>query len=158
MKFKLTLITLTGALLFSITGVKAQTTTFTPSHLKAAERMLIASGIETNLQKMFGTLIETQAQRLPIDKRTAFKNAMNKFINKYVTFDDVKKAFIPIYAEEYSEAELNQIADFLSSPAGIKMTEKQAIMFQKGGAWGQKIFTDHQAELEQMMKDEMAKK
>ncbi|MDN3581780.1 DUF2059 domain-containing protein [Mucilaginibacter flavus] len=158
MKFKTILIALVGVLLFSAAKVNAQTTTFTPSHLKAAERMIVASQIESNLQKMFTALIETQSQQLPIDKRAPFKSAMNKFIAKYVTFEDVKKAFIPIYAETYSEQELNQIADFLSSPAGIKMTSRQTELFQKGGAWGQKVFTDHQAELEQMMKDEMAKK
>ncbi len=65
---------------------------------------------------------------------------------------------MPIYASEFSEDELNKIADFLSSPAGKALTAKQSELFQKGAAWGMQLVKDHQLELEQMMKDATAKK
>ena len=154
---KLNLITLIALLVLSTTCLRAQTAApaFTASHLKAAERMLIASGIQTNLQKLFTTIIETQSERLPEEKRTVFINAMNKFLGKYASWANLKTAFEPLYATEFSEDELNQISGFLTSPAGKKMVEKQPNLFKKGGEWGQKIFQEHQEELEQMMKDEM---
>jgi hypothetical protein len=161
MKFKPTLIALTAILLFSMAVVKAQTapaTSFTQSHLKAAERVLESSGLESNLQKTFTSVIDVKAQTLPTEKRAGFSRAMHKFINKYITFEEMKKAFVPIYASEFTETELNQIADFLSSPAGRKMTEKQSVLFKNGADWGQKIVMDHQADLEKMMKDEMGEK
>jgi hypothetical protein len=155
MKLKLNLITLIALLILSTTCLRAQTAApaFTASHMKAAERMLIASGIQTNLQKLFTTIIETQSKRLPEEKRTAFTNVMNKFLGKYASWENLKTAFEPIYATEFSEDELNQISDFLTSSAGKKMVEKQPNLFKKGSEWGQKIFQEHQEELEQMMKD-----
>jgi hypothetical protein len=158
MNFKLTLITFAGVLLFGTAKVNAQTTTFTPSHLKAAERLIIASGLERNIQRTFTTMIEMKSQSLPIDKREGFGRGMHRFIDKYITFEDLKKAFEPIYASEYTEEELNQIADFLSTPAGIKMTERQPELFKKSATWGQNLVLEHQADLEQIMKEEFAKK
>ena len=123
---------LISILTLCFTSTHAQTTPeLTPSHLHAAERMVEASGMLQNMQKVFPTIIENQATRLPEDKRAAFSAVMQKFFDKYITSDELKKAFIPIYASAYTEDELNQIADFLSSPAGKAMTEKQPELVAK---------------------------
>jgi len=159
MKFKLTLITITGVFLLSSFNLKAQNNTndFTPSHLKAAERVLIASGLQGNIQKMFGQIFALESKQLPEKKRAAYTVVMNKFVDKYANWEQIKAAFVPIYASEFTEDELNQIADFLSSPAGQAMTSKQVILMQKGAEWGMQLAKDHQLELEQMMKDAMPK-
>ena len=125
----------------------------TPSHLYAAERMVEASGMLQNMQKVFPTIIKSQAAQLPEDKRAAFVVVMQNFFDKYITIDAVKKAFIPIYASAYSEDELNQIADFLSSPAGKAMQEKQPELLTKSMQWGQSIALEHKEELQQMLKE-----
>jgi hypothetical protein len=160
MKTNLILITVIGMLFLNINNVKAQidTTKITPSHMQAAERMIQASGLEENTRKMFDQIIIVQSRQLPENKRAAFKDVMNRFINEYVSGEKLKKAFMPIYASEFSEDELNKIADFLSSPAGKTLTAKQPELFQKGAAWGMQLVKDHQLELEQMMKDAMPAK
>jgi hypothetical protein len=156
MKLKPSLITLTFFLFLFASNVKAQTPApgFSESHLKAAERMLIASGLQDNFHKLFSSIIETQSKQLPENKRMPFTKVMNKFLDKYVSWDILKAAFEPIYANEFTEDELNQIATFLSSPAGKKMTAAQADLYKKGGEWGQNIFREHNQELEEMMKAE----
>ncbi len=146
---------LSACILFlCFTNIKAQTTTnsFTPSHLKAAERMLDASGMLGHMQQLFAGVIQNQANTLPEDKRAVFIKVMQQFFAKYVTDDEIKKAFIPIYASEYSEDELNKISDFLLTPAGKAMTDKQPDLMNKGMAWGQNLGMAHKAELEDMMK------
>ena len=154
MKLKLTFITIT-VLLLSIIHTKAQnnTVTYTQSHLQAAERVVKVSGLEDNMAKMFDQVMDVQSNQLPEGQRDAFKQVMKKFLDKYVNPTEIRKAFIPIYASEFTEQELNEIADFLSTPTGKDMTSKQSDLFQKGGAWGMQVVQAHQAELEQMLKD-----
>jgi hypothetical protein len=154
MKIKLSIVLFISMITLCFTTAKAQTsaTEFTPAHLHAAERMLEASGVLGNMQKMFASVIQNQALQVPEDKRAAFTDVMKKFFAKYVTDEEIKKDFIPIYATEFSEQELNQIADFLLSPAGKAMTAKQPELMSKGMLWGQKIGEDHKQELEDMMK------
>lgn len=156
MKFKLFLIVLAGSVFLNVNNLKAQTDA-KPSEasLQAAARVVEVSGLKENMTKMFGQIIAMQAGRLPENQRAAFTVAMNKFLDKYVSWDQLRSAFIPIYASSYTEDELNKIADFLASPAGKAMTSKQPELMQKGAAWGVKVVQDHQAELEQMMKEAM---
>ena len=122
MKIKLSMLLLCSMVAFCFSNAKAQTATFTQGQLHAAERVIDASGISDNLHKVFATVIQSRAQQLPEDKRATFTDVMTRFFQKYVNADEVKKAFVPIYAAAFSETELNQIADFLSSPAGKAMT------------------------------------
>lgn len=161
MKIKVHAVLIFSILTFCLTTVKAQTTgtaEFTPAHLHAAERMIEASDILGRLQKTFAVVIQNQSQQLPEDKRQAYVTAMNKFIAKYITPEEVKKVYTTIYASEFTEDELNSIADFLFTPAGKAMTEKQPELLNKGMQWGQNIALAHKDELETMMKDAMAKK
>src|ERR1700761_5735729 len=82
---------------------------FTPSQLKAAERLFNASRVLENLQKAFANVMQVQAQQIPEDKRAVFISVMQKFCTKYFTDDVLKKGMVPIYASLYSEVELNQI-------------------------------------------------
>jgi hypothetical protein len=154
MKFKLTIAASIGFLLFCSMFVKGQATTnFTQSQLNAAERVVVASGLKESMKKMFDQVVVMQSKQLPEDQRDAFASAMNKFLDKYVGWEQLKAAFIPIYASEFTEDELNKIADFMETPAGKAMMDKQSELFQKGSAWGMKTVQDHSGELEQMMKD-----
>jgi len=120
--------------------------------------MLDASGMLGHMQQLFAGVIQNQANTLPEDKRAVFIKVMQQFFAKYVTDDEIKKAFIPIYASEYSEDELNKISDFLLTPAGKAMTDKQPDLMNKGMAWGQNLGMAHKAELEDMMKQALGSK
>jgi len=155
MKTKTRLLLLTAFLTICFTRVKAQTpqTKFTPEHLHAAERVIDASDVVDNIKKLYEAVIEKQAARVPEEKRAAFIDVMHKFFGKYGTDEQIKKVFIPVYAADFSEDELNQIADFLSTPAGKAMLQKQPDLVNKRLAWGQKISEDHKAELQGMLQE-----
>jgi hypothetical protein len=139
--------------------VYAQTTAnYPPEQLKAAERLLQAADVGNTLQKSFASVIQTQAQQVPEDKRAAFIDVMNKFFAKYITMEAVTQGLVPIYASEYSTDELNKIADFLSTPAGKAMTEKEPDLMAKSMKWGQDAVQAHKDELEAMMKDAFGEK
>lgn len=169
MKIKFALILLVSVFALSIKNLKAQagpptvanlqqSQNFTPAQLRAAERLFDTSGLMNNIQKLIANFIQTQAQQIPADKRTACINVMQKFFTKYLAKDSLKKVFVPLYAAAYSETELNQIADFLSSPAGQVMTAKQPELIKQGMLWGQQMAQEHTAELQAMIKEAMGEK
>ena len=155
MKFNLTFFALVGIILLSITSLKAQTTpdSLTPSHLKAAEQFLIATGINGQFEGIIGNIINTSSARIPEAQRGEFVNVMKRFMGKYYSWDILKNDLAKIYAAEFTEDELNQLTTFYNSPLGKKVGSKTPLLLQKGMALGQQTLASHNPELEQMMKD-----
>jgi len=155
MKTKVKLILITTFLIICFNKVNAQTpeTHFTPEHLHAAERVIDAIDLVQNVQKIYEAVIAKQAAQVSEEKRAAFVDVMHKFFGKYGTDEQIRKIFIPIYAADFSEDELNQIADFLSTPAGKAMLQKDPELANKRLSWGQKISEEHKSELQKMLQE-----
>jgi hypothetical protein len=160
MNFKLTLIALISTLLLSTANSNAQTTSvnFSASQLKAAEQLLIATGINNQFGGIVDNMISTSSAQIPEAQRGEFVGVMKHFMAKYYSWDVLKTEFAKIYAAEYTEDELNQLTAFYNSPLGKKLGAKTPVLMQKGMALGQKTIADHRPELEQMMQDAFAKK
>ncbi|WP_162997072.1 DUF2059 domain-containing protein [Mucilaginibacter kameinonensis] len=160
MNLKLKLIAFAGVILFFSSSLKAQTTeqTLTPTHLAAAQQMLLALGID----KQFGTIVTNQidalANQAPEDKRAGFKKVMKTFMDKYFTWDLLKDKMMAIYANEFTEDELKQITTFYNSPVGQKVGQKLPSLMQKGMMVGQEAVEAHKEELQQMIQEEFAQK
>ncbi|WPU94985.1 DUF2059 domain-containing protein [Mucilaginibacter sabulilitoris] len=152
---KLNRIILIALFLFSVAGLKAQTTapTFTPSHLKAAEQYLVATGINAQFGDITLNMINSSSAQMPEEHRASYVKVMQAFMAKYYTWDVLKDNFAKIYAAEFTEDELKQLTVFYNSPIGKKVSLKTPLLMQKGMAMGQQVVTDHRPELEQMMKD-----
>jgi uncharacterized protein len=155
MKFKPTLITLISILVLGFAQVKAQTNTgtFTASHLQAAERFLISTGINNQFGAITDNIVQAFGGQMPENNRTAFIDVMQKFMHKYYTWENLKGDMSKIYAAEFSEDELVQMTTFFNTPVGKKYSAKMIILTQKGMALGEQVVKDHQSELEQMIKD-----
>lgn len=134
-------------------AVKAQTPAITPSHLKAAENLLVASGAGMQLKQNTSAMIQQASANVPEDKKAKFIEIMNSFINKYMNWELLKDQMAAMYAQEFTEKELKDLTVFYQSPLGIKLNQKQPVLFQKGAALGQQAVQSHQAELQQMMQE-----
>ena len=150
MRLKFTLV-----LLLFCAGVKAQTsiTAITPSHLKAAEDMLTASGAGDQMRANMDAMIKAAAENAPEDKRTKFTEVMRSFMSKYLDWEILKDQLEAIYAQEFTEKELKELTVFYLSPLGKKLNQKQPALILKGAAIGQQAVQAHQIELQQMMQD-----
>jgi len=147
MKYKLLVIAL-----LCCGAVKGQTaTTITPKHLKAAEDVLIASGAGAQLKENMSAMIAQASANVPADKKPKFIEIMNTFMGKYMNWDLMKDQMAAIYAQEFTEKELKDLAVFYRSPLGIKLNQKQPTLFQKSAQLGQQAVQSHQTELQQMM-------
>ena len=150
---KLNLITLSAIIFLFATHLKAQTTDFKPSHLKAAEQYLIAKGISTEFGNVVSKMADASSAQIPEEKRASYLKVMNTFMAKYFTWDALKDRLEKMYASEFTEDELKQLTAFYDTPLGKKASVKTPILIQKGMLLGQQAVEDHRPELEQMLKD-----
>jgi hypothetical protein len=154
MKLKLTLALLAGLLIF--TNTKAQTgTPPTPSAIKAAEEMLLVSGTSAQFDKSVQNVINQYSGQIPETNRAAFVQVMTSFLNKYSSWDILKKDLMLMYAREFTEAELKQLTAFYKTPLGIKLNQKQPVLMQTAMTIGQQAVIAHQDELKQMLAEAM---
>ncbi|MCC8424972.1 DUF2059 domain-containing protein [Mucilaginibacter sp. UR6-11] len=155
MKFNINLIIITLCFSAFFFNANAQTagSAITPAHLQAAEKFLVAYGIGDQFKTMTENVINVASNRLPEAQRAEFADVMRKFMAKYYTWDIIKGTMSKIYAQEFDEAELNQLADFYNSPIGKKYAEKMPELVQKGMLMGQQIMAEHKDELVQMIQD-----
>ena len=146
MKIKTLIVAL---LMASGIAVNAQTTsTATPARIQAAAALLDASGLEKSLSGVYNTMIEGFSGQVPADKKPKFKQVMLAFMNKYMSYASLKQDMAKLYAEEFTEAELKDIAKFYLTPAGQKLNAKLPVLTQKGMALGQAKVQAHMAELQ----------
>ncbi|HEY8783217.1 MAG TPA: DUF2059 domain-containing protein [Mucilaginibacter sp.] len=150
MKLKLTLIVLIGVLFLSITHIKAQTDTskFTPSHLAAARQLILTTGMtDVRFSMMRNNTIKAVSNSVPEKNKAKFISEMTDFMNKYLPSELFRDRFVKMYAEAFSEDELNQLISFYNSPLGKKISSKTPELMQKGMLMDQEILIKHSVEL-----------
>jgi len=158
MKIKLTIALIAGVITLTFNAAKAQTAATTPpsaATIKAAEDMLAASAGAEQFEKTINSTMAQMSTAIPEDKRTKFMEVMKTFISKYCNWDSIKGDMAAIYAREFTEAELKQLAVFYKSPLGKKLNEKLPMIMSASSNIGQKIVMEHQTELQQMLMDAM---
>jgi len=122
------------------------------SRLKAAEDMLAATGLSTQMDAMYSTMIDANIAQIPADNKERFKAIMTNFLKKYMSYDLLKNDLAKIYAEEFTEQELKDITKFYLTPAGKKVNQKMAALMQKGVVLGQNRMQAHLTEFQDELK------
>jgi len=115
-----------------------------------ARKMIVASGEAADASRMCGESLDKQAATLPPEYVKRFKAAADA-----KAFEDM---FVPIYAKNFTEEELDAIIAFYESPAGKKLVKKR-MKIQKeagaaGAAWAMKTGTKIMAELNKKTGDD----
>lgn len=124
----------------------------TSSHKMAAERLFIAMDIDKTLTQMIDSMLKMEIQKN--QQLTLYEGVMRRFFLKYLSYEALKDDMVRIYTDELTEENLNKTAEFFSSPAGKKFSEKQAVLFQKGAMLGQSRVNKNIEELKKMIEIE----
>ena len=125
------------------------------SHRAAAEGLLQATNVEKTMQAAMDQMLAVQMKANPNLK--PFEEVMKQFLNKYLSYAALKDELIAIYAAEFTEAEMNEIAAFYRTPTGKKAIEKMPSLMQKSAELGMKRVQDNSAELRQTIEAEVKK-
>lgn len=125
------------------------------SHRAAAEKVLEVTNTEDTMKKSIANVLDMQTKAQPALGQ--FRPVMEKFFAKHLSYAAIKEELIDLYVTEFTEEELKGLADFYATPLGKKAVEKLPVLMSKGGEIGMKRVQQNQAELQQMIRDELAK-
>jgi hypothetical protein len=115
------------------------------SHRRAAESVLELMDMETVLAQAVDQTLKAQIQANPAI--APYEQQMRAFFAKYMSWASLKSDFVTIYANEFTEDELNQIAAFYRTPVGRKAVQKLPVLLAQGAALGSQRVQDHLPEL-----------
>ncbi len=118
----------------------------------AAKRLLESMNMEASLNGTIDAMLQLQIQRNPA--MAPYKQVMKKFFSKYMSYDSLKNDFVTIYADAFTETELNDFAAFYSTPTGKKAISKMPELSSKGAQLGASRVQAHTQELQDMIKEE----
>lgn len=128
------------------------------SHRKAAEALVatvagpatVKAGFTASLEPMYQNLRQRGA---PPEMITEYQAALEDWFNTEIKWEDLLPLVTAIYVEEYTEAELVAINDFVKTPVGQKMMQKTPVLMQKGMAIGQQYAMTKQASLQTKLQE-----
>ncbi|MDO3644631.1 MAG: DUF2059 domain-containing protein [Mucilaginibacter sp.] len=156
MRLKLILIAIAGLLFSNCYQLKAQSgpTKLTPSHLSAARQLISATGMtDVRFTVMRNSSIKIFSANIEEKYREKFVAKLSEFFDKYLPLDGFREDMARIYAETFTESELNQLTAFYNSPLGKKITVVMPELTQKCMMFDQQIINSHSAELQSMIQD-----
>lgn len=121
----------------------------TPRRLELAKQLLELMNVEETVRAGTELAFDTQVQQNPL--MAPFRPTMQAWVNKYFTFETMAPKFTEIYAEEFSESELQALITFYQSPVGRKLASLTPTLSRRGGEVGTQLAQEHMAELQQMI-------
>jgi uncharacterized protein len=125
------------------------------SHQAAVEELLVITKTPENLKSSITTMLDLQIKQAP--PLAPLRKPMEKFFEKYLSYDALKDDLIKMYAAEFTEEEIKDLIKFYQTPLGKKTAEKMPVLTAKGAQLGASRVDAHKAELQQMIRDELLK-
>jgi hypothetical protein len=144
---RLTVLTLLVLALFPL-GVWA--TGPEESHRQAAKELLQTMDLEHTMLSGANAVLDAQAQSNPA--LAPYRDVIQKWMGKYLTWDTVGQRMIDLYTQEFTEAELRDIIAFYKTSTGKKALTRMPALLQQGMELGMEIAQQHKTELEEMIK------
>lgn len=128
------------------------------SHLKAAEELAtiaagpesVRTGFDTSLEPMFANLAR---QGAPAEMITEYRQALKDWFDTEIKWAELLPLLAKLYADEYTEEELNAILAFVKTPAGQKMIQRTPAVMQKATQLGEDYAKTKQASLVARMQE-----
>lgn len=112
------------------------------------DQMQMGQLMEQSIDQMLQVQLQQQPALVP------FKQVMRTFLQKHMSYAQLKDEFVNIYAEAFTADELKQLNAFYATPVGQKTIQKMPELMAKGAQLGAQQVQDNMAELQQMIQEE----
>ena len=119
------------------------------SRINAALSLLEAMDMRVNLARTVEQVTYAEVDKSP--ELVPYKAVMLEFMNKYMGFDNLKADLARIYADAFTQAELEELARFYRTPVGRKVLDKMPELTVLGARMGEQKVEEHLGELEGMI-------
>lgn len=121
----------------------------TPAQLAAAREVISASHDSANF---FSGFEIGMRRSLPATMDTAVvMPAVRQWSAQYLRWSELQPEYEKLYASFYTEAQLHELAAFLRSPLGRRMSEVTPQVAVRSMEIGQRAATAHMAELQELV-------
>lgn len=135
------------------------------SYSKKIEKLLLMVHTDKTLDQVFNKMRAIQTQQLQninLSKAQAgiMKDYYTKLYNLLGTelkWDKIKPFFIKLYAENFTEKDIDQLTKFYESPVGKKYIRKMPVLLDKGMQLGQERVQMLIPQIQALTKDMMRK-
>jgi hypothetical protein len=131
----------------------AAATSVSAGQRKAAEELMTAMEMEKNTNKALDQMLAAQMVQRPELK--AVEPEMRTFLTKYMSWNSLKEDMVQLYAQEFSEKELKDLAKFYKSTTGQKFIDKQSSLMIAGMELGQRRMQENLPELQRSIENKM---
>jgi hypothetical protein len=147
-----------GLCLAAAPAASAQTptpaATPTPGATKAATELMQVMHADKTLHDQISAAFDVQIQNNPA--MVPYRGAMQKFADRYLTWDAIGPQLTTAYAQVFSESELKDLVAFYKTPTGQKLATQAATLTAKGQAIGLSVVQQHQGELADMIRQQQS--
>lgn len=116
-----------------------------PSHVAAAEDLLVAMNAERMYEQSLDQMLTAQIAASP--DLAPYAPVMKEFFRDFVSWEAVRPEHRRVHMERFSEAELRELAAFYRTPLGRRVSEESPAIATELGLVGQRLVEAHQAEL-----------
>ena len=93
------------------------------SHKKAAEQLLVTLRVERVMVDTIDPVIDALIKTNP--NIGTYRQSLKQYLTRQLAWETQKDEWINAYTEEFTEAELIEMAKFYQTPLGQKMLDKQ---------------------------------
>lgn len=146
---------LLGLTLLGLVGMASAEQTISESHKNAALELLQVMKMGEQFSGALESGLDAQLQANPGLIR--YRQTFLDFYDQYVKWEDVKGRFAQVYAEHFTEAEINEITEFYRTDVGQKVALKTTKLMEDGMKLGEQLVMENQSELMRMMQEADAK-
>jgi len=126
-----------------------------PSHMAAAHELL--GVIRMDEAAMAGLMVSLEQQVRVNPSLGEFRGVMEEWGWSVFTSEAAREAFAALYAEEFSEGDLRELAAFFRTPVGQRLAERQGRLAMRGAEVGERLATERQADLEARLEEHARK-
>ena len=122
--------------------------------LKAAYTLLDTMHMAENYNRMTKQITDMQVAQAP--QLAAIRDTIQRFFDKYMGWDAIKKDIAALYAKNYSKEELEKMNSFFASDVGQKYIALTPKIAAASAQIGQSKLQGHMGELRKMIDEKLA--
>lgn len=119
------------------------------SHRAAVEELFTILNLEKNMRDTTTAMLNMMVQQNP--SMSSSRDAVQKFLDKYMGYAAVKDDLIGLYTREFTESEIKDLIAFYKTPTGKKSLQKMPILTQSAMQISQMRLQEHLPELEKIV-------
>ena len=140
-----------GLFLLGFFGAVSASDNISQSHKDAALNLLSTMKMGEQFSNSLETAIDAQLKINPNMAR--YRQTFLDFYDQYVRWEDVKGRFAMLYAQNFTQEEIEDINDFYSTQTGQKVALLTTKLMEQGMKLGEQLVLENQSELVRMIQE-----